>query len=44
MWGDWDGDWRIRVGVHRMVYEIVDAAELVLIARVGHRRDVYERP
>jgi mRNA interferase RelE/StbE len=34
--------WRIRVGDWRVVYLIDDEARLVSIARVAHRREVYE--
>jgi len=34
--------WRIRVGDWRIVYFIDDAARLVTITRVAHRREVYE--
>jgi mRNA interferase RelE/StbE len=34
-------DWRIRVGVHRILYEIDDRAKVVRINRVRHRREVY---
>lgn len=33
--------YRIRVGDYRIVYEIQDAVLVVLVIRVGHRRDVY---
>lgn len=33
--------WRIRVGDYRVVYEIHDAALLVLVIRIGHRSEVY---
>lgn len=33
--------YRIRVGDYRIVYEIKDAILVVLVIRVGHRRDVY---
>jgi mRNA interferase RelE/StbE len=35
--------WRIRVGDWRVLYTIDDAAKLVSITRVAHRREVYER-
>ena len=35
--------YRIRQGVYRIVYEIEDARLVVLIVKVGHRRDVYRR-
>jgi mRNA interferase RelE/StbE len=34
--------WRLRVGDWRVVYIIDDAAKLVSITRIAHRRDVYE--
>jgi mRNA interferase RelE/StbE len=33
--------WRIRVGDYRVVYEIHDEQLLVLVVRIGHRKDVY---
>jgi mRNA interferase RelE/StbE len=33
--------WRVRVGDWRVIYDIDDAARLVTILRVNHRRDVY---
>ena len=35
--------WRICVGDWRVVYIIDDAASLVSITRVAHRREVYDR-
>jgi mRNA interferase RelE/StbE len=34
--------WRVRVGEWRVVYIIDDAAKLVSVTRVAHRREVYE--
>ena len=34
--------WRIRVGDWRIVYSIADDVLIVLVVRIGHRRDVYE--
>jgi len=34
--------WRVRVGDWRVVYIIVDAAKLISITRIAHRREVYE--
>jgi mRNA interferase RelE/StbE len=33
--------WRIRVGDHRIVYEVRDRILLVLVVRVAHRREAY---
>ena len=35
--------WRVRVGDWRVVYIVDDAARIVSITRIAHRRDVYER-
>lgn len=34
-------DWRIRVGVYRLLYEIDDRSKILRINRIRHRRDVY---
>lgn len=35
------GEFRIRVGDHRIVYDVQDDQLLVLVVKVGHRREVY---
>ncbi len=35
------GEWRVRTGDYRVVYEIADAELLVLVLRAGHRREIY---
>lgn len=42
MAGD-DNLWRLRIGDYRMIYEIHDGQLIVLVLRVGHRRDVYRK-
>lgn len=37
------GEWRVRTGDYRVVYEIEDDRLLVLVISVGHRRDIYKR-
>ena len=36
-----DNLWRIRVGDYRVVYEIHDRRLLILVVRIGHRKDIY---
>ncbi|BAH51836.1 MAG TPA: type II toxin-antitoxin system RelE/ParE family toxin [Mycobacterium sp.] len=38
-----NGEWRVRTGDYRIVYEIVDERLLVLVLTVGHRREIYQR-
>lgn len=38
-----DDEWRIRVGTFRVIHRIEDAELIVLVARIGHRREVHRR-
>ncbi len=38
-----EGEWRVRTGDYRIVYEIRDRVLLVLVLAVGHRREIYRR-
>jgi mRNA interferase RelE/StbE len=33
--------WRLRVGDYRVVYEVDEDEQLIIILQAGHRRDVY---
>ena len=33
--------YRIRVGDYRVVYDVLEEVVLVMILRIGHRKDVY---
>jgi len=37
------GEWRVRTGNYRIVYEINDNELVVLVLRMGHRREIYDR-
>jgi mRNA interferase RelE/StbE len=37
-----NGDWRVRTGDYRIIYEIRDAELIVLVVAMGHRRDIYQ--
>jgi mRNA interferase RelE/StbE len=37
------GDYRVRVGDWRVVYEVDDSRRRVVVIRVAHRSDVYRR-
>lgn len=36
------GEWRVRTGDYRIVYEIHDVHLLILVLRMGHRREIYQ--
>ena len=35
------GVYRVRVGDHRILYEVLDGVLIVQVIAIGHRRDVY---
>ena len=37
------GEWRVRTGDYRIVYEIEDERLFVLVLSAGHRREIYQR-
>lgn len=39
----YDDIYRLRVGRYRVLYRIDDGNVIVLVLKVGHRRDVYRR-
>lgn len=41
--GELKGHYRIRIGVYRAIYCIQKDVLVVVVVRVGHRREVYER-
>jgi mRNA interferase RelE/StbE len=38
-----DNRYRLRLGDYRIIYEVHDQVLLVLVIRIGHRREVYRR-
>lgn len=39
--GEFSGLRRIRIGHYRVIYEVQDAQLVVLVIRIGHRREAY---
>jgi len=40
--GDQGGFWRYRVGDYRIICSIDESTHVVLVLKIGHRRDVYD--
>jgi len=36
-----ENQWRVRVGDYRVIYQVHDDRLVVLVIRLGHRKDVY---
>ena len=41
--GEFSGLRRLRVGQYRIIYEVIHEELLVLVVRIGHRREIYRR-
>ena len=41
-WSEPRISWRIRVADYRIVYQVNDDLLVVLVLRIGHRREVYD--
>ena len=35
--------YRVRQGSYRIIYEIIDTKLIVLVLKVGHRKDIYKK-
>ena len=35
--------WRVRVGDHRVVYELRDKERIIVVLKIAHRSEVYRR-
>ncbi len=42
MFGEYKGLWRYRVEDYRLICRVEDHRMVVLVVRIGHRRDVYD--
>ncbi len=38
-----ENTYRIRIGRYRVIYDVLDDRLVVLVVKVGHRREVYRR-
>lgn len=39
--GEYSGKFRLRIGSYRIVFRIVDEQVLIIVIRIGHRKEVY---
>ena len=42
--GDLAGFYKLRIGDHRVVYEILHSYQMIVIHLIGHRREIYRKP
>jgi mRNA interferase RelE/StbE len=36
--------YRLRQGVYRIIYEVSDDRVIVVVVKIGHRKEIYRRP
>jgi len=41
--GDLTGFYKLRIGDHRVVYEILHSEQTIVIHLIGHRREIYRK-
>ena len=41
--GDLGGFFKLRVGDYRVIYEVLKSEQIILIHKIGHRRDIYRK-
>ncbi len=39
--GEYSGKFRLRIGSYRVVFQIVEEQVVIIIIRIGHRKEVY---
>ncbi len=40
--GQFKGLWRYRIGDFRVIYKVAEEEILIIVARIGHRKNVYD--
>jgi mRNA interferase RelE/StbE len=40
--GDWEGFYRWRIGNYRAIYQLEHDRKLLVVAVIGHRREIYD--
>jgi mRNA interferase RelE/StbE len=39
--GEYNGKFRLRIGSYRVVFQIVEEQVVIIVIRIGHRKEVY---
>ena len=39
--GEYSGKFRLRIGSYRVVFQIVEEQVVIIVIRIGHRKEVY---
>ncbi len=39
--GEYSGKFRLRVGSYRVIFQIIDEQVLIIVVRIGHRKEIY---
>ncbi len=42
--GDLAGLYKLRIGDYRVVYELVQSEQMMVIHLIGHRKEIYRKP
>ena len=40
--GQWSGLYRVRIGDYRAIYDLKRNERIVLVVKIGHRREIYD--
>ncbi|HJX50156.1 MAG TPA: type II toxin-antitoxin system RelE/ParE family toxin [Candidatus Nanoarchaeia archaeon] len=40
--GNLAGQWKLRIGDYRIIYKIINEELIILILKIGHRKNIYD--
>jgi mRNA interferase RelE/StbE len=41
--GGFEGLFKLRIGDHRVIYELIDNEQMIIVHMIGHRREIYRK-